>query len=493
MNCVGIGKTTMAHELCSRWAKDGFLAEDFDAVILIPLRLLQHRSLKDVVKKELGKDNYEQLKKSAGRRCLIILEGFDELSAEHRQNDPFLVRLIKECNKLEEAIIIITSRPHACEDIDAGRRVEVVGFGKDEIREFVEHSFPNDIQSSEDFLRQLNDYPQLHSLCYIPLNLVIILRVYNHDSEKRLPSTLTELYQAFIVMTMNREVKKENVKNKPVCSGLTVTAAAGRVEEMLRGIPKETVGIVLCLCRLAHRGFFDWCCDTKYEDGWKLKNPKIIFEESDLTKCDVELTSNFDGFGLLKVMEAQQLSTDINTYNFNHLTIQEFLCAVYITLLSQEEQLCLLREHFDDYPNVFIFVCGLTGLASSEMFQFIYSKLISYGGNDVITAMRCINESKQSSAAHQLVSPFALNMRHHSLLPYDCLCISNTLSHYPVTHLNMKYCSIGNKGAKMFKKHYTNSTTTCALLEELNLMRNDLTSEGMEHMVNVVKTSKPHY
>ena len=496
MNCVGIGKTTMAHELCSRWAKDGFLAEDFDAVILITLRSLQHRSLKDVVKKELGKENYEQLKKSAGRRCLIILEGFDELSAEHRQNDPFLVRLIKECNKLEEAIIIITSRPHACVGIDAGRRVEVVGFGKDEIREFVEHSFPNDTQSSEDFLRQLNDYPQLHSLCYIPLNLVILLRVYNHNSEKKLPSTLTELYRAFIVMTMNREIKKESVKNKPVCSGLTVTAVAGRVEEILRGIPKETVEIVQCLCRLAYRGFFEWYCDTEDEDGCKLKSPKIIFQESDLTQCDIEVTNNFDGFGLLKVMEAQQLSTDINTYNFNHLTIQEFLCAVYITLLSQQEQLCLLREHFDDYPNVFIFVCGLTGLGSSEMFQFIYSKLISddvNAVNAVITAMRCINESKQSSTAHQLVSPFALNMRYTSLLPYDCLCVSNILSCYPVTQLDMEGCSIGNKGAEMFMKHYTNRTTTCALLEKLNLMHNDLTSEGMEHMVNVVKTSKPHY
>ena len=491
MNCVGIGKTTMAHELCSRWAKDGFLAENYDAVILITLRLLQHRSLKDMIEIQIGEENYQQLEKSAGRRCLIILEGLDELSSECQQNDPFLRGLVTECSKLQKARVIITSRPHACKDINAGRRVEVVGFGKDEIREFVEDSFPDHIQSSEDFLRQLNDYPQLHSLCYIPLNLVIILRVYNHDSGKKLPSTLTELYQAFIVMTMNREVKKENVKNKPVCSGLTVTATAGRVEEMLRGIPKETVGIVLCLCRLAYRGFFDWYCDMEDEDGWKLKNPKIIFEESDLTKCDVELTSNFDGFGLLKVMEAQQLSTDINTYNFNHLTIQEFFCAVYITLLPQQEQLCLLREHFDDYPNVFIFVCGLTGLASNEMFQFIYSKLISH--DDVITAMRCINESKQSSTAHQLVSPFVLNMSDHSLLPYDCLCISNILSCYPVTQLDMEDCSIGNQGAEMFMKHYTNRTTTCALLEELNLSYNDLTSEGMEHMVNVVKTSKPHY
>ena len=493
MNCVGIGKTTMAHELCSRWAKDGFLAEDFDAVILITLRLLQHRSLKDVFKKELGKENYEQLKKSAGRRCLIILEGFDELSAEHRQNDPFLVRLIKECNKLEEAIIIITSRPHACEDIDAGRTVEVVGFGKDEIREFVEHSFPNDTQSSEDFLRQLNDYPQLHSLCYIPLNLVILLDVFN-CSEKRLPSTLTELYQLFIVMTMKRQVKKIKMEKKSVSPGKAVTAAAGRVEEMLRGIPKETLEIVLCLCRLAYRGFFDWYCDMEDEYSWhRWKDPRIVFTESELAQCDIEITSNFDGFGLLKVTEVYQVSMDINTYNFNHLTIQEFLCAVYITLLSQQEQLCLLREHFDDYPNVFTFVCGLTGLASSEMFQFIFSKLISDDVNDVSTAMRCINESKQSSTAHQLVSPFALNMLSHSLLPYDCLCLSNVLSSYPVTQLDMSYCSIGNKGAEMFMKHYTNRTATCALLEELNLHNNDLTSEGMEHMVNVVKTSKPHY
>ena len=498
MNCVGIGKTTMAHELCSRWAKDGFLAEDFDAVILITLRSLQHRSLKDVVKKELGKENYEQLKKSAGRRCLIILEGFDELSAEHRENDPFLVRLIKEYNKLEEAIIIITSRPHACEDIDAGRRIEVVGFGKDEIREFVEHTFSNDVQSSVDFLRQLNEYPQLHSLCYIPLNLVILLDVFN-CSEKKLPSTLTELYQVFIVMTMKRQVKKKNMEKKnmekkPVSPGKAVTVAVAYVEEMLRGIPKETVGIVLCLCRLAYRGFFDWYCYMKGEYSWQVwKDPRIVFAESELAQCHIKITSNFDGFGLLKVTEVHQVSMDINTYNFNHLTIQEFSCAVYITLLSQQEQLCLLREHFDDYPNVFIFVCGLTGLASNEMFQFIYSKLISYDGNDVITAMRCINESKQSSTAHQLVSPFALNMSGHSLLPYDCLCVSNILSCYPVTQLDMEGCSIDNKGAEMFMKHYTNRTTTCALLEELYLGSNDLTSEGMEHMVNVVKTSKPYY
>jgi len=106
----------------------------------------------------IGEENYQWLKKSGGHRCLIILEGFDEMPIDRRHSDPFLIHLIKERIILEEAIIIITSRPHACEGIDAGRRIEVVGFGNDEIREFMENSFPKDVQLIEEFLKQLDEY-----------------------------------------------------------------------------------------------------------------------------------------------------------------------------------------------------------------------------------------------------------------------------------------------------------------------------------------------
>ena len=496
MSCAGIGKTTLANELCVRWARDGFLAEDFDAIILIPLRSVQERSFEEIIMKHIGEENYQQLMKSAGRRCLIIFEGLDEMAVDRRQSDPFLLRVI-EYTILQKATILITSRPHACEDIDAGRRVEVVGFGKNEIREFAEKSFPNDTQSVEEFLRQLDEYPHLHSLCYIPMNLVMIVDIFQ-CSEKKLPSTLTELYRVFIVMTLKRQVEKESVTKKPaVCSSVAVRAADS-VEEtlciMLRGIPKETLGIVLCLSRLAYRGFFDWYCHREGKYSWlKWKEPKIIFTESDLIQCDIEVTSDFDGFGLMKITRTHQLLTDINTYSFNHLTIQECLCAVYISLQSKQEQLRLLREYFREYPNVFTFVCGLTGLASSEMFQFIYSKLTSDDNPDVITAVRCINESKQSSGPHQSVSPFTLNMNWNTLLPYDCVCLSNVLSYYTVSQLRMKYCSIGNKGAKLLVKHYPNKNTTSQLLEELYLSDNDLTSEGMEHVMKIVRTSEPHY
>ena len=503
MSCAGIGKTTLCHELCLRWARDGFLTEDFDAVALIPLRSVQQRSLEDTIMKYIGEENYQQMMKSAGQRCLIILEGLDEITMNRRQSDPFLFCLIKECTILEEATILITSRPHACEKIDAGRRIEVVGFGNDEIREFTEKSFPNDIQSVEEFLRQLDEYPQLHSLCYIPMNLVLLVDIF-HCSEKKLPSTLTELYMLFIIMTLKRQVKKEDFAKKPVACLSVAVRAADSVREtlcvMLRGIPNKTVGIVLCLSRLAYLGFFNWYChrvsEYKYGQQKNWKEPKIIFTESDLIQCDIEVTGDFDGFGLLKATPTHELLTDINTYSFNHLTIQEFLCAVYISLQSQQDRLRLFREHFHEYPNVFTFVCGLTGLAPSEVFldQFIYSKLTSpgklrIGDPNVIRAMRCINESKWSSGPHQSVSPFTLNLDQNTLLPYDCVCVSHVLSCYPVLALSMVRCRIGNKGAELLVKH----NLTGQLLEELNLMCNDLTIEGIKHVMKIVRTSEPHH
>ena len=497
MSCAGIGKTTLCHELCLRWARDGYLAEDFDAVVLIPLRSVQQRSIKDVIKEDIGKNNYQQLKKSAGSRCLIILEGFDELAISCRQNDPFLIRLIKKCNKLEEATILITSRPHACEEIDAGRIVEVVGFGNDEIKAFAEKSFPNDIQSVEEFRSQVDEYPQLHSLCYIPMNLVMLVDIF-HYSKKKLPSTLTELYQLFIVMCVKRQTKKEYIAKKTErCSSVAIRAADSVKETlrtMLRGISKETVGVVLCVSSLAYRGFFDWWEENNY--NWK--EPKIIFTESDLIQCNIEVTSDFDGFGLLKATPMHELLQEVNTYSFNHLTIQEFLCAVYISLLSQQEQLRLLRKHFHEYPNVFTFVCGLTGLASSEMFQFIYSKSIPLEDSwshsrKVIRAVRCINESKQNSGPHLSVSPFTLIAFDNILLPYDCVCFSYVLSCYPVLELKISYCHIGNKGAELLVKHCFYKNLTGQLLEKLDLSGNDLTSEGMEHVMKIVRTSEPHY
>ena len=77
MSCAGIGKTTLANEICIQWAKrDGFLAEDYEIVILIPLRSVQQRAIEEEFIEYIGEEVYEEVKDSAGSRCLVILEGW---------------------------------------------------------------------------------------------------------------------------------------------------------------------------------------------------------------------------------------------------------------------------------------------------------------------------------------------------------------------------------------------------------------------------------
>ena len=497
MNCAGIGKTTLANQICLRWARNEFLANEFDAVIMIPLRSVQDSSLEEVMIEHVGEEDYPKLKKSAGSRCLLILEGLDEMAANRRQSDVILKRLLEKNTLLEKAKILITSRPHACEKLVVDRRVEVVGFGDKEIREFVENSFPNDVESVEEFMRQLTEYPQLLSLCYVPLNLVMIIDIFRF-SQKKLPSTLTELYRLFIVMILRREVVKGcSVKKVTVGDNIEATLC-----KLLPDIPKEAVGIVYLLCKLAYYAFFKSYNEREERDKCdvkkKWKDPKIIFTESDLNESGIEVTSEFDGFGLLKVVYAHQLTRDTVTYNFLHLTVQEFLCSLYMSTLSQQEQLNLLSEHFSDYPNVMMYLCGLTGLTSTEMFKFVCSKLSSskaseYEGDPyVVTAVRCVYESNHSDPS-KITSPFTLEMSHNTLSPYDCLSLSWLLSCVPVSHLKMRYCHIEDTGAKLLVRHYPNNNTTGQLLEKLDLLVNNITIAGLEDVMKIVRRSKPHY
>ena len=492
MCCAGIGKTTLAHEICVRWARDGFLSEDFDAVVLIPLRCVQQRSLEEVMVEYIRKEVYEQMELTEGSRCLIILEGLDEMAANRQNSDRFFIRLIKDRTVLEEATVMITSRPHACGKLNADRQVEVIGFGAKQIKEFIKKSFPNDEHSVSELLKQLNDYPHIKSLCYVPQNLVMITDIFK-CTQKKLPSRLTELYKLFLVMTLERHnIRKEDEMYTSSDTPL-LDDNSKHLSTMLPDIPINAIGTVFLLCKLSFCGFFDWHVDmqekdwTGHENKWK--DPKIIFTIKDLKQCGIEVTSQFDGHGLLKATHIHEVPRDTSTYNFSHLTIQEFLSSLYISLLPQQEQLRLINEHFHDFPNIFIFLCGLTRLQCNEMYQIIYSKLMSY--DDVILAVRCMYES---DCPVQSTVPFTLDMSsRYDVLPYDCYCISYMISHYPISQLKMHWCHMGDTEAEMLAKYYSDESTTVQSLQLLDLSNNDLTAVGMVHVMNIVMTSKPHY
>ena len=252
----------------------------------------------------------------------------------------------------------------------------------------------------------------------------------------------------------------------------------------------------MLLSKLAYRAFFEWY-SVREERDWlynkvQYKDPRIIFTEDDLIQSGISLPKNYDGFGLIKCTNIKYLTRQSNTYNFSHLSVQEFLCSLYIVItMSQKEQYQLMKEHFHDLPNIMMLLCGLTQLKSQENLQFILSQLSSgnynYDANNdhVVGAVKCITESLCVSPPGIL--PIRLILKNATLYPYDILCVSYTICHYPIVVLNMFGCHIGDEGVSRMAQWCVKIIN----LRELNLGVNGLTSAGIEHLVKIMR-SKPH-
>ena len=471
---TGIGKTTLANEICIKWAKEGFLADDFDAVILISLRDLQKTSLEEMIEILFGEEDYKKLKESIGKKCLIILEGLDEMSTD-QQKSVFFTRLMK-CYIFEEATVLITSRPHACTKLIVDRKIEVIGFGKAEIEEFAKESL-GDGAEFKNFLCQLKDRPYLLSLCHVPLSLVMIVDICK-SKQSALPSTLTKLYQYFIVMILQRPREIE----KAIFSIAAKSSIEAQVFTMLEGIPRDTVATVCALSELAYHSFFGWC-DKKDNKSWgKKRDPKIIFTVEDLEQCGFQVTNDFDGFGLLKATYIhEEVVGDSCTYNFVHLSIQECLCALYIATLPAEEQLQIYKKHryHDAYHNMFALYSGVTQLSCEEVLEEVYIDLTQWGRSPA-SARRLVYESQ--SGPPQSASSFTFENSVVPFLPYDILCISYVLSHYPVTKLNIEYSHLDDEQIELLANYYKSNKA----LKILDLNNNDLTSEGMKFIMKII-------
>ena len=155
----------------------------------------------------------ELLTKSHGNRCLIILEGLDEISAHWQQNDTMFCQLVKTTTFLSHANILVTSRPHACIDLHRDikgytRTIEIVGFDKPQIKEYAELYFHNS-NTAEKFMGQINNDPHISSLCYVPLCLNMVLECFKYNNET-LHTTLTKLYQSFILSKVDEHIHFKN-------------------------------------------------------------------------------------------------------------------------------------------------------------------------------------------------------------------------------------------------------------------------------------------
>ena len=482
---IGIGKSTLMNEICLKWAmdKDSFLSKDYDLVIMIRLRAIQERTLQQAIIEAIGSEvAYDELlTKCHGEKCLIILEGLDEISDDWQQTDTMFCQLVKNTVFLSHANILVTSRPHACtylyKDIKGYvRKIEIVGFNKPQIKEYAELYF-HDSNTAEKFMEQVNNDPHISSLCYVPLCLNMVLDCFKYNNES-LHTTLTELYQSFVISKVDEHIHfKQTMSLGTVLESdeqyfKSLAAALSNVPNVLS---KRELEIIFLLSKLAYKSYFEWYED---EDEGE-RNPKIIYTNADLAQCNI-INSGSDACGLLKATNTLFATSNTAVYTFNHLSVQEYFCALYISLLPEDQQLQLLKDHIADYPHVWPFYAGIGKLRFSKASNYLHQLLLQptqlaiYEKCCTVIVLNSIYEAQHSNVNRE--EEFSLYIDSYKLLPYDCMSIFYFMSFAPITHLHLPYCDIGDQEAEILAryKYFTSS------LKVIDLMGNNFTCKGLQ-------------
>ena len=228
----GVGKSTLAWQLARHWGK-GEILQHFHLVIVVRLRdervqradsisqLIHHPS------SAIQQSVVEWMATTLGEKVLMILDGYDELPPEHQIGDRSIIADIIKGKELPKLTVLVTSRPSAnrnlyqlcrVRDTCKCQYIEVVGFGEEEIQEYIEHSLKHNSGLLERFNSYLECRPHIHSMMYVPINCAIVVELFS-EYEGKPPETLTEVY---IALT-NTLLKRHEAKTKHKTSQTTGT------------------------------------------------------------------------------------------------------------------------------------------------------------------------------------------------------------------------------------------------------------------------------
>uniref|UniRef100_A0A8P4FYH4 Protein NLRC3 n=1 Tax=Dicentrarchus labrax TaxID=13489 RepID=A0A8P4FYH4_DICLA len=329
---AGIGKTVLTHKFTLDWAEDKanhniqftfpFTFRELNLLggkrySLVELLHLFFTEIKDVEMSSF--DKY---------KVVFILDGLDEcrLPLDFHNNeivtdvtkpttvDGLLTNLITG-KLLPSAHLWITTRPAAANQIPpecVDMVTEVRGFTDTQKEEYFGKRFREEEQASR-IISHIKTSRSLHIMCHIPVFCWITASVLDHvlraDEKRELPKTLTEMY-----------IPRSRVGN--------VKYRRGAETDSLWN--PQTCNIIMTLGRLA----FD-----------QLQEGNLIFYESDLIACgiDIRAASVYSGVFTQIFKEECGLYQD-KVFCFVHLSVQEFLAALYVFVTFINTGVNLLSE-----------------------------------------------------------------------------------------------------------------------------------------------------
>ena len=346
----GMGKSTLAINICKCWA-EGSLLQTYKVVILLTLRDPEIQAAKTIsdllltVDEELKEKVLKDIMNYFGEKVCFILEGYDELP---QQLCKYSV-LTKLRVQLPNCTIVYTSRPEACDKLEsvASRIIKIEGFEEESVDEYISSTF-NSVDNGDELALELKS--QLHQnwtvrgILHIPINVAIVCVIFFHFS--KLPETLTELYTLLCLRLILRyiTVRTSNVNKVEKLRSL---------DHLPDGISEQFSQLCFIACKV-------------------IENRNIIFTSQDL--LDIGIVENkISDLGLLVTAPSTSVYGREKSYNFLHKILQEFCTAQYISKSSLQDQLKCINTYWNDdnYIMVWRFYSGITGLNNKEVLDCI--------------------------------------------------------------------------------------------------------------------------
>ncbi|KAI4798946.1 hypothetical protein KUCAC02_020377 [Chaenocephalus aceratus] len=390
---AGVGKTFSVQKFTLDWAEG---LENQDVSLVIPLSFRELNLIKGeqysllrllhVFHPTLQKVTAEQL---AVCKVLLIFDGLDEsrLSLDFRNNEVvsdvsqqssvnvLLTNLIRG-KLLPSALVWITSRPAAANQIPpecVDRVTEVRGFTDAQKEEYFRRRWSDEDLSSR-IISHIKSSRSLHIMCLIPVFCWITAAVLDHmlttDQRGELPQTLTDMYSHFLLVQTKRKKQKYEEGHETSPQQLkkkTTTTTSPQQQQKKKKKKKKKKKTKTSPQQLteADRELLLKLGRLAFEH---LEKGDIMFYQEDLHRCGLGVTEALVHSGVCtEIFKRESVIFQKTVYCFVHLSIQEFLAAVYVLHCYTNRDTEVLQDFLQgdynnisdqDYPSLDVFLMG---------------------------------------------------------------------------------------------------------------------------------------